>query len=40
MKNRVTQCFTLSVLMLFLFSSYGVSLAQDAATAEVIFYVK
>ncbi len=26
--------------MLFLFSGYGVSLAQDAGTSEVIFYVK
>jgi len=40
MKNRITQSLTLFVLMLFLFSGYGVSLAQDAGTSEVIFYVK
>jgi|GEM_PF-1509776 len=40
MKNRITQSLTLFVLMMFLFSGYGVSLAKDAVTSEAIFYVK
>ncbi len=40
MKNQITQSLTLFVLMLFIFSVYGVSLAQDAGTSKVIFYVK
>ena len=40
MKNRITQSLTLFVLMLFIFSVYGVCLAQDAGTSEVVFYVK
>ncbi len=40
MKNPITQSLTLFVLALFLFSGYGVSLAQDTGTARVIFYVK
>jgi len=40
MKNRITQFLTLFVLALFLFSGYGVVLAQDAGTSKVIFYVK
>jgi hypothetical protein len=40
MKNRITQPLTLFVLMLFIFSVYGASLAQDAGTSKVIFYVK
>jgi len=39
-KNRITQSLTFFVLMLFLFSGYGGSLAQDAGTSEVIFNVK
>jgi len=39
MKNRITQSLTLFVLMLSLFSGYGVSLAQDAGASTVIFYV-
>ena len=40
MKNRITQFLTLFVLALFLFSGYGVVLAQDVGTSKVIFYVK
>lgn len=40
MKNRFTKSLTLFVLMLFIFSGYGVSLAKDAETSKVIFYVK
>jgi hypothetical protein len=40
MKNRITQSLTLFVLMLFLLSGYGVSLAHDAGTSKAIFYVK
>jgi len=40
MKNRITQSLTLFVLILFLFSGYAVSLAQDTGTSKVIFYVK
>jgi hypothetical protein len=40
MKNRITQSLTLFVLMLFIFSGYGVSLARDVGTSKVIFYVK
>jgi hypothetical protein len=40
MKDRITQSSTLFVLMLFLFSAYGGSLAQDAGTSKVIFNVK
>lgn len=40
MNNRITKHLTLFILMSFLFSGYGVSLAQDAGTLKVIFYVK
>jgi hypothetical protein len=40
MKNRTIQFLTLFILMLFLFSSYGVSLAQDAGASKVIFQVQ
>ena len=40
MKCRTTQTLTLFVFVLTLFSGYGVSLAQDAGIAEVIFHVK
>jgi len=40
MRNLMTHSLTLFVLMLFLFSGDGASLAQDAGTSEVIFYVK
>ena len=40
MQNRITQFFTIFVLMLFLFSSYGISLAQDVGTSKVIFHVQ
>jgi hypothetical protein len=40
MKSRIGQVLTLFILMLVLFSGYGVSLAQDAETSNVIFYVK
>lgn len=39
MKNRITQSLTLFVVVLFLFSGYGVSLARAAGTSKVIFYV-
>ena len=39
MNNRITQSLTLFVVVLFLFSGYGVSLARAAGTSKVIFYV-
>jgi len=39
-KNPITLSLTLFVLMLVLISGYRGSLAQDAGTSEVIFYVK
>ena len=39
-KNRVTLSLALFALMLVLISGYRGSLAQDAGTSEVIFYVK
>ncbi len=40
MKKRIVQSLTLFVLAMFLIPGYGVSLALDAVTSEVIFYVK
>ena len=40
MKKRIIQSLTLFFLAMFLIPSYGVSLALDAGTSEVIFYVK
>jgi hypothetical protein len=40
MKNRITWQLTLFVSMLLFLSGYGVSLAQNAETSKVIFYVK
>jgi hypothetical protein len=40
MKNQITQSLTLFALMLFIFSGYGASIAQDAGTSKAIFYVK
>ncbi len=40
MRTRITKSVTLFVVILFIFSAYGVSLAQDAGTSKVIFYVK
>jgi hypothetical protein len=40
MKNRIVWQFALFISMLLVYSEYGVSLAQNAETNKVIFYVK
>ncbi len=40
MKFLTTQTLTVFVLIMSLFSGYGVSLSQDTGTSEAIFYVK